>query len=101
MFIQILELYARCGESLKNNGLMDAVLPIHETAYALDLFVQNHLLVLGGDLYTKNESGNFESFYADWFYDGLDRVDSVQTARDYLSQFATKNIFVSFTLKQV
>lgn len=99
MLGQILELYSRCGESLIDNGLKEAVLPISEAYFACDLFMQNHLIVLGGDLYAKNSSGGFDCFYADWFYSGVSSIDSIQEARTYLAQFEDKRLYVSFVLK--
>lgn len=51
MINKILELYARCGKSLIDNGLTEAVLPIHMANDALELFANSGWLVLGGDVY--------------------------------------------------
>lgn len=99
MLGQILELYSRCGESLIGNGLKEAVLPISDAYFACDLFMQNHLIVLGGDLYIKNTTGGFDCFYANWFYSGVSSMASIQEARAYLTQFKGRKLYVSFVLK--
>ncbi|QFG76705.1 hypothetical protein DMB90_11035 [Raoultella planticola] len=61
MINKILELYARCGKSLLDNGLNDAVLPMSAANEILDLFTEANWTVLGGDVYQyeNNEMRNF------------------------------------------
>lgn len=99
MIEQIFELYARCGTSLKDNGINEAVLPVNESEYALELFLKSGLLILGGDVYEKNSSGNITYAYASWFYDGINVLSSVEEARNYLNQFSDTNLLVSFVVK--
>lgn len=99
MLSQILELYSRRGESLKKIGIDEAVLPICEINNALNLFMQNEILILGGDLYIKSDSDNFENLYADWFYEGVNYSESILDAKNYLSRFEDGNIYVSFVFK--
>ena len=44
---KILELYARCGKSLLDNGIHDAVLPMSVANEALALFAEAKWVVLG------------------------------------------------------
>lgn len=99
MMNQILELYARCGRSLINSGVKEAVLPISETENAINLFRDNKLIVLGGDLYKNTLENHFESIYADWFYNGNNIYDSADEAKQYLANFQNQDVFVSFILK--
>lgn len=96
---QILEFYSRLGESLKNNGINEKALPISETNTILDIYLSNHFLVLGGDIYVKKINGSFELFYADWFYEGDNIEDSITKAKKYLRQFSRKDLYVSFVVK--
>ncbi|MFU0964878.1 hypothetical protein [Kluyvera ascorbata] len=98
MINKILELYARCGESLVTHGLMEAVLPIHMVNDALDLFVNSGWIVSGGDVYQYN-NGVMVNFYADWFCGTMDCVESCDYAKAHLSNLSGGNLFVSFVIK--
>ncbi|HDL7751890.1 TPA: hypothetical protein PXP51_004344 [Yersinia enterocolitica] len=99
MISQILELYARCGRSLSNNGLDEAVLPLSEAEYALNLFAEKGWIILGGDVYQCNQSGEMDDFYADWFYSSTNCIESIAHAKSHLSKLVGDNLFVSFTIK--
>ncbi len=101
MLSHVFELYSSKGESLIDIGINEAVLPIEYIKKALDLFFENNLLVLGGDLYIKNSLGCFENFYADWFYDGSDCFESVEKAKGYLDRFKSERVYVSFIVKLI
>lgn len=98
MINQITEIYARSGESLINQGIKEGVLPISEVENFLILLNQSKFIILGGDVYKKTPA-NFEYTYENWFYNGQDSKESIIIAREYLSRFLDKNIFVSFILK--
>ncbi len=99
MISLILELYARCGQSLSANGLDEAVLPLSEAENALNLFAEKGWLILGGDVYQCNQTGEMENFYADWFCSSTNHLESIDFARNHLSQLADDNLFVSFIIK--
>lgn len=99
MIEQIFELYARCGNSLKDNGINEAALPLNGVEYALELFLKSGLLILGGDVYEKDSSGNITYAYASWSYDGTNVLNSVEEARNYLNQFSDTKLLVSFVVK--
>ncbi|MGC6390119.1 hypothetical protein ACMV8I_21105 [Ewingella sp. S1.OA.A_B6] len=99
MISQILELYARCGQSLSANGLDEAVLPLAETEHALKLFAEKGWLILGGDVYQCNQTGEMDNFYADWFCSSTNPLDSIDFAKNHLSKLVGDNLFVSFTIK--
>lgn len=98
MMTQLLNLYAQYGESLSDFGISEAVLPISETFNVLELFAENNLIVLGGDLYLKNADQTFESNYIDWFYEGSSSTESIKIAREFLSKYIHTQLYVSFIL---
>src|SRR5450830_1457401 len=93
---KILELYARCGQSLAGKGLCEAALPLSETSNALTLFEQQHWRVLGGDVYMQIDSGELEATYENWFYEGNSSTDSVSAARDFIENFTDCAVHVVF-----
>jgi hypothetical protein len=99
MISQILELYARCGQSLSNSGLDEAVLPLSEAEHALNLFAEKGWIILGGDVYQCNQRGGMDNFYADWFCSSTNYLDSIDFAKSHLSKLIGNNLFVSFTIK--
>ncbi|WP_392562370.1 Imm40 family immunity protein [Orbus sturtevantii] len=99
MINQIFELYARCGNSLKSIGINEAVLPINEIEYALELFLKTNLLILGGDIYEKDTSGNIVYAYASWSYDGTSVLSGIEESRSYLNQFTDNKLLVSFVIQ--
>lgn len=100
MIALILELYSRCGISLREQGVNEGVLPIITYDYVIELFSKNKLLILGGDLYKKDVDGNLINIYANWYYDDGNVDESAEQARSYLSQFLNKDLYVSYILKQ-
>lgn len=98
MINKILELYSRCGKSLLNNGLNDAVLPMSVANQALELFLEAKWTVLGGDVY-QYEDNKMKNFYADWYCNLTDSSDSCDYAKEHLSKLKGDNIYISFTIK--
>ncbi|WP_156955085.1 Imm40 family immunity protein [Paraburkholderia caledonica] len=96
---KILELYARNGHSLIDNGLNEAALPLADADTALQLFSQQRWHVLGGDVYRLDESGRFEPTYENWFYDGVDGLQSVAVARDFVSGLAGRPVYIVFVVE--
>ncbi|MGA7509065.1 MAG: Imm40 family immunity protein [Erwinia billingiae] len=98
MINKILELYARCGKSLLDNGLNDAVLPVSVANEALELFKEANWTVLGGDVYQykKNKMNNF---YADWYCNLTVPSESCNYAKEHLGKLTGDNIYISFTIK--
>jgi len=99
MIGKILELYARCGHSLLENGLNEAVLPISSSNYALDIFKENGWLVLGGDVYQRGSDGGMNNFYADWFSSSSDPIEATEYAKEHINGLKGNNLFISFTIK--
>ncbi len=99
MLNQISELYLSLGESLENNGIEGFALPISKANLILKICEANRILVLGGDIYIKKPHGDFDYFYADWFYEGNSIEESTLKAHNYLEQFEREDLYVSFTLK--
>lgn len=98
MINQITEIYARSGESLINQGIKEAVLPISEVENFLRILDQSGFIILGGDIYKKTPV-DFEYTYENWFYNEQDSKESIVIAKEYLSRFLDENIFISFILK--
>ncbi|WP_147197585.1 Imm40 family immunity protein [Pantoea sp. MBD-2R] len=98
MINKILELYSRCGKSLLENGIHDAVLPISVADEALELFSDAKWTVLGGDVY-QHENNEMKNFYADWYCNLVDPYESCDYAREHLRKLKSDNIFISFTIK--
>ena len=98
MINKILELYARCGKSLIDNGLNDAVLPMSVANQALELFFEAKWIVLGGDVY-QHEDNKMNNFYADWHCNLADSSDSCNYAKEHLKKLKGDNIYISFTIK--
>lgn len=95
---KILELYARSGRSLIDNGLNEAALPVAETDVALELFGQQRWRVLGGDVYHLTAEGRFESTYENWFYEGKSVEESVVVARDFINCLAGRPGYIVFVV---
>ena len=95
---KILELYARHGRSLIDNGLYEAVLPVSEVDVVLELFRQQRWHVLGGDIYHLTDDGRFESTYENWSYEGNSAEESTVVARDFISRFAGKSVYIVFVV---
>jgi hypothetical protein len=95
---KILELYARSGRSLIDNGLNEAALPVAETDVALELFGQQRWRVLGGDVYHLTAEGRFESTYENWFYEGESVEESVVVARDFINCLAGRPVYIVFVV---
>jgi len=98
MINKILELYARCGKSLLDNGINDAVLPLSVANEALALFTESKWVVLGGDAY-KYENNEMKNFYADWFCNLTVSSESCDYAKEHLQRITGDNIYISFTIK--
>ncbi|QBR00418.1 hypothetical protein [Paraburkholderia pallida] len=97
---KVLELYARSGRSLIDNGLNEAALPIAVAETALELFAQQRWRVLGGDVYHLTEDGRFESTYEDWFYEGDDVDASITVARDFIRSLNGRTGYVVFVVAE-
>jgi len=95
---KILELYARLGRSLNENGLCEAALPVSEANIALKLFRQQRWRVLGGDVYRLTDEGRFEPTYENWFYEGKDVEESVIAARDFIDGLAGRAVYIVFVV---
>ncbi|MBS0883756.1 hypothetical protein JK231_24525 [Pantoea sp. JGM49] len=98
MINKILELYARCGKSLLDKGVNDAVLPLSVASEALDLFAESKWVVLGGDVY-KYENNEIKNFYADWHCNLAVPSESCVYAKEHLQKITNDNIYISFTIK--
>lgn len=95
---KILELYARSGRSLIDNGLNEAALPMTDADVALELFSQQRWRVLGGDVYQLTAEDRFESTYEDWFYEGKSVEESVAVAREFLRGLAGRPVYIVFVV---
>ncbi|MEZ6876207.1 hypothetical protein [Enterobacter sp. KBR-315C3_2022] len=98
MINKILELYSRCGTSLLDDGIHDAVLPLSVANEALELFSAAKWIVLGGDVY-QQKSNKMQNFYADWHCNLSSPSESCNYAKEHLSLLIGENIYVSFTIK--
>lgn len=95
---KILELYARSGRSLIDNGLNEAALPVADADVALELFGQQRWRVLGGDVYHLTAEDRFESTYENWFYEGKSVEESVVVARDFITCLAGRVVYIVFVV---
>lgn len=98
MINQILELYSRCGKSLLDKGINDAVLPMSVANKALELFSEAKWIVLGGDVYQQNNN-KMENIYEDWHCNLSDYSESCSYAKEHLRKLKGDNIYISFTIK--
>lgn len=98
MINKILELYARCGKTLLDNGINDAVLPMVAANEALKLFEEAKWVVLGGDVY-QYEDNKMNNFYADWYCNLPDSSESCDYAKEHLTKVKGDNIYISLTIK--
>jgi hypothetical protein len=96
---KILELYARSGRSLIDNGLSEAVLPVAVADAALELFSQQRWRVLGGDVYHLTAEGMFEPTYENWFYEGKSVEESIGIAHNFIDRLTGQSMFVVFVIK--
>ena len=95
---KILELYTRSGQSLIENGLNEAALPVREAGVALNLFEQQRWRVLGGDVYHLTDAGRFESTYENWSYEGHSADESVAVAREFIEGLAGRSAHIVFVV---
>jgi len=95
---KILDLYARQGRSLIDNGLYEAALPVSEADVALGLFSQQRWRVLGGDVYSLTDDGRFESTYENWSYEGKSVEESVAVAREFVDGLAGRSVYIVFVV---
>lgn len=98
MLNRLFELYAREGFSLKENGLNEAVISNEVALQLLGIFSELKILVLGGDLYEKDKDNHFVNIYGDWYYEGNSFMESIEVARNHLSQYEN-DLFISFTFR--
>ncbi len=97
MIGRLLELYARCGESLLENGINNAVLPLHAIRDLLEIATNMELQILGGDIYTKTNEGLFEYTYESWSFSEDNPLKSIGYASTFLDKFSQQSIYVEFT----
>ena len=69
---------------------------MREVDNILELYKNNRVLILGGDIYIKNSCKNFAPFYENWFYEGNNFENSIIKAKDYLRMFKGKDLYVCF-----
>ncbi len=100
MKMDLLELYARAGESLEHLGINEAVLPRVQAFTALSLFAKSKTLVLGGDLYRKDPEQGLYNIYAGWSYQGSNYLEGLEKARQHLCVFDDA-VYVSFVLNRM
>lgn len=98
MVNKILELYARCGKSLLEYGIHDAVLPISVANKALEIFEDAKWTVLSGDV-CQFKNDEMINFHADWYCNSNISSKSCDYAREHLTKLRGENIYISFTIK--
>ncbi|ENX0011062.1 hypothetical protein F9T62_002087 [Neisseria gonorrhoeae] len=98
MLNEIFEIYSRQGESLIGIGIREAALPAPTAIDILNLFINERILVLGGDIYIKKDNYFYQT-YDNWYYEGSNLFNSINKAMHYLSQIKLENAYVSFVLK--
>ncbi|WP_422649920.1 hypothetical protein [Cupriavidus sp. H18C1] len=96
---KILELYARSGRSLTDNGLDEAALPLRDADAALELFCQQRWRVLGGDVYRLMDGNRFKSAYDNWSYEGTNIEESFAVARNFIASIADRTMYVVFVVE--
>ena len=94
----MLEIYAREGFSLKENGLNEVVVSNRVALQLLEIFSELKIFILGGDLYEKDTDHHFVNIYGDWYYEGNSFMESIEVARNHLSQYEN-DLFVSFIFR--
>lgn len=95
MLSEVLEIYAKDGLTLRDNGLKEAVISINASLEVLELFTNFNILILGGDIYEKQPDGSFKNAYTDWYYEGDCALESIEVAKSFLSKI-NSDLFVSF-----
>lgn len=99
MLSKLLELYARNGFSLAENGIPSAIIPIKSSLQVLEILFHSQIVILGGDIYERDENGNFYANYSNWYYEGNNSKESIFSAKNYLSK-CNPNEFVLFVFKE-
>lgn len=82
MLNEIFEIYSRQGESLTGIGIREAALPVPAAIDILNLFINERILVLGGDIYIKKDN-YFYQIYNNWYYEGSNLFNSIDKAMHY------------------
>lgn len=82
MLNEIFEIYSRQGESLTGIGIREAALPVPAAIDILNLFINERILVLGGDIYIKKDN-YFYQIYDNWYYKGSNLFNSIDKAMHY------------------
>lgn len=82
MLNEIFEIYSRQGESLTGIGIREAALPVPAAIDILNLFINERILVLGGDIYIKKDN-YFYQIYDNWYYEGSNLFNSIDKAMHY------------------
>lgn len=96
---KILELYARSGRSLHDNGLHEAALGLPEARHALDLFAGQKWLILGGDVYRASQDAQgLEPAYENWSYEGRNFEEGIAQAREFLDSLRDPSMFIVFVV---
>ena len=92
------------GISLQSPGLTEIALSRADAILAIDLLLSASILILGGDVYFKKDTG-IESAYANWHSDameGEDRKDFVSRSyletKDYIDNFPSTEPMPVFVL---
>lgn len=69
----------------------------------LAAFLDDHLVILGGDILTFSNENGLENTTCGWFYNGDSFLESNITAQKYLSKLADwanrEDLFISFVIK--
>lgn len=99
MLNEIFEIYSRQGESLIGIGIREAALPVPAAIDILNLFINERILVLGGEIFISKKDNYFYQIYDNWYYEGSNLFNSIDKAMHYLSQIKLENAYVSFVLK--
>ncbi|MBR7235347.1 Imm40 family immunity protein, partial [Neisseria meningitidis] len=82
MLNEIFEIYSRQGESLIGIGIREAALPVPIAIDILNLFINERILVLGGDIYIKKDNYFYQT-YDNWYYEGSNLFNSIDKAMHY------------------
>lgn len=97
---KILDFYIKAGYSLESKGINEFVIPLELIQYFFVLCIHEKVLILGGDVYEKFQDGQFIATYDNWYYEGYNFSESIETANIYLNRLTGENLYVSFILSK-
>lgn len=93
---KIIDFYAKYGHSLKGVGISGSVIQLALVPKFFVVCQKEQLLVLGGDVYIKRHK--FITTNDNWYYEGDNVLESIETARRYLNRLTENGLYICFVV---